>query len=170
LIVSGRFLYLPNYIPIPGLLQLINGAGVACLQNTIDDLADMVATVYSQASLGGAAGVFMPVENVKEWTQQTVLLTRIPFVPLFILAILNSIYAVIGILLGIVGVVNILGGHSVGAVQAKLSVWGLVEHAFEGGNQIIEGGEPDRPGDHSVVIGVGDPNDDGNLRFRKFYS
>jgi hypothetical protein len=82
LIVSGRFLYLPNYLPIPGVLQLINGAGLACLQNTTNDLADTAATVYSQASLGGAAGVFVPVENSKEWTQQTVLLTRIPFAPL----------------------------------------------------------------------------------------
>jgi len=171
-IVNGRFQVLPatdrmNLFPIVGLLQLINGGGLACLQNSAGALADVFATIYSQASLGGAAGVFTPTENIKEWTKQMVLLTRIPFAPFYVLVFLNAMYATIGLLLGVVSVVNILGRYSPGAVQAKLSVWGLVDHAFQSRHLVADEGDSDRSrGD--TVIGV-DGGDKGSIRFRKFY-
>jgi len=172
-IVNGRFQVLPvtdrmNLFPIAGLLQLINGGGLACLQNSAGALADVFATIYSQASLAGAAGVFTPTENIMEWNKQMVLLTRIPFAPFYVLVLLNALYATIALLLGVVSVVNILRRHSSGAVQAKLSVWGLVHHAFQSGHLVTDEGDSDRSrGD--IVIGV-DGDEKGNIRFRKFYT
>ena len=173
LIVHGRFQILPEsfrarLFPIVGLLQLINGGALGALQNTAHDLADVFATVYSQASLGGAAGVFIQVKNINEWNQQEVLLTRIPFAPFYVLVILNSIFATIGLLLGVVSAINIVGHHWLGAVQTKLSVWGLVDQAFHEENQIMDDDNVNRVTPDSVVIGVSDLDNDRDIRYRKF--
>jgi hypothetical protein len=165
-IINTRFLDIESGLPVVGLLQLINNAGVACLANSSIDLANIIASAYSQASLGGAAGAFVSTANLNEWTGNPVLLSRIPFAPLYVLATLTGIFAVMALLLGIVGCVNISATRWIGAVQAKLSVWGLVESAFESGNLSSVKSSESRT-NKARTIGVKDAGD-GEFNFREF--
>jgi hypothetical protein len=109
--------------------QLENGMHIAAFSNTSQGLANAFATVFSQTTVGFAAGVMSPRPNTEEQTRNNLLIARVPKAPLYVLVLFDLIYAVLGIVL--TGVALTVSGGGIAGVQAKLSVPGLVAEGFE---------------------------------------
>lgn len=109
---------------------LENGAMRAGFSNTSQELADTMALVYSQTSLGFAAGVFSPRNNLEEQFRNTFLVAKIPFRPFYLLVVLNLLYATAGLIMGIVALwAQEYAG--VREIQSRLTISGLVSQCLE---------------------------------------
>jgi hypothetical protein len=92
--------------------------------------SNQVSIVLSQMSLGYAAGVLSPRTNLAEIVQETLLVTRVPAAPLYILLALNCIYVLAGI--GVASAALLINrSQDAREVQARLSIMGIVAQAFE---------------------------------------
>ena len=120
-----------------GIPQYVNGATLSAFSNTSQELADKMALVYSQTALGLAAGVLSPRQNLEEQTRQTLLIARVPYAPFYTLLILNLLYVVTGVVFGFLAI-RANGFEKVRDIKAGLSIWGLLEHGFDGGRDVRE--------------------------------
>ncbi len=112
--------------------NLIQGASIAAIISpTAQDLADYFALTYSQVALGVATAAFTPQPAIVAQTRDSILVAKVPIVPLACLLIANLSLALLGIVLVIFAAVAAKGETR--EVQARLSVTGLVAAHFEGG-------------------------------------
>ena len=77
-----------------------------------------------------SAGVITPRENLQEQHRSTILLAKVPKAPLFLLLLLNCLYAIIEFILAGLAF-KAVGEHGTNDVQLRLSVAGLVGLLFE---------------------------------------
>lgn len=108
-------------------LQNINT--IAGFSNSSAELARIWSTQFSQAIMALSAGVMSPRINLQEQTRTTFLVTRVPRTPLFALLGFNLLYALVGLLLGLIALCFDPSGSK--AVQARLSVAGISAALFE---------------------------------------
>jgi len=111
--------------------QFSIGVDLAAFSDTAQGFADKMALVYSQTTVGYSAGVFSPRTNAEEQIRETSLVARVPFAPFYTLIALNVSYAVGAIILAIVALFSKFPRRGVGEVQIRLSVLGVVAHAFK---------------------------------------
>ncbi|KAL2066479.1 hypothetical protein VTL71DRAFT_2550 [Oculimacula yallundae] len=111
--------------------NLIQGASVGMLiSKTAQDVADSFALTYSQIALGVGSAAFEPQEAVNAQRRESILVAKVPVVPLAVLLGANMALVVLGcVLLGVA--VGAAKGDT-REVQARLSVSGLVARCFEG--------------------------------------
>jgi hypothetical protein len=115
-----------------GLYQIASAAFLSAYNSSsAQELADKVAIAYSQTALGYAAGVFSSRANVEEQSVQTLLVTRLPIAPFFSLIIVNGVYVFIGIVVAFVALLANASSDGTGEVVDRLSVSGLIAHAFK---------------------------------------
>lgn len=98
--------------------------------NNSQDLANDWAEQYSQIALGLSTGAMSPRLNTYQQTRSSILVARIPKIPLFVLIGLNLLYAIIGIVLALYSAL-FSSPRTTKDVQARLSVAGLVAVCFE---------------------------------------
>ena len=94
------------------------------------DLADEWAGLYSQIALGLSTGVMSPRLNIRQQTRSSILVSRVPKLPLFILIGLNLLYALSGILLALYSAF-FSAPRATKDIQVRLTVAGLVVFCFE---------------------------------------
>lgn len=94
------------------------------------DLADAWASLYSQIALGLSAGVMSPRTNIQEQFRTSILVARVPKLPLFVLIGLNLLYALLGILLALY-CTFFSAPNTTKDIKARLTVTGLVAFCFE---------------------------------------
>jgi hypothetical protein len=112
-----------------GSTQYVNGAILAAFSNTSQELADRLALVYSQTTLGLASGVLSPRENLLEQARNPLLVSRVPKAPLFTLVSLNLLYGFGGIVLASIALYE-NGKPGVTEMKRNLSIWGILEYSF----------------------------------------
>lgn len=111
--------------------SLIQGAATAALISTDSQgVADYFALTYSQIALGIASAAFTPQAAIQAQRRETMLVAKVPIVPLAFLLIANISLALLGIVLLVFASVAARGETR--EVQARLSVAGLVAAHFEG--------------------------------------
>ncbi|KAH7370635.1 hypothetical protein BKA65DRAFT_21679 [Rhexocercosporidium sp. MPI-PUGE-AT-0058] len=111
--------------------NLIQGAAIAALVSTDSQgVADYFALTYSQIALGIASAAFTPQAAIQAQRRETMLVAKVPIVPLSFLLISNLLLVLLGIVLLIFAAVAARGETR--EVQARLSVAGLVAAYFEG--------------------------------------
>src|SRR5947207_2932008 len=72
--------------------------------NDTQTLYDQVALILSQMSLGYAVGVFTSRTNMEEVIQESLIVTQIPRMPLFLLFVLNCFYSLFGLGVGLIAI------------------------------------------------------------------
>ena len=114
-----------------GHLSLENAAALAAYKSNPQDLSIQFADGFSRAAVALSTGVMNPAANLLEQSRNnTVLLTRVPKVPLFFLIGIKAIYALSSIF--IAGLAYLLPNlHESQEVKARLTVDGLVTGLFE---------------------------------------
>lgn len=147
-------------------------ANVASFSANAHELADTWAALYSQTALGLSAGVMSPRPNIRQQTSSTILVARIPKVPLFVLVGLNALYAAVGIVLALYAAC-FTKRRATKDVQARLTVEGLAATCFE--ERPLSGGAVSRIEDlfaermdkgRSARIGL-KPVDEGGWKYVK---
>jgi hypothetical protein len=103
--------------------------------NTSQSLADKIAFAYSQSAVAYVAGQFAPLANEKEQQRTTIFVSRVPLAPLLSLVIIQFLYVMISFVVAIFALRAT--DRAALEVQKKLSIRGLVSHAFP----VTEGGE-----------------------------
>jgi len=114
-----------------GYAQMSTAASIAILANTSQGLADEMALAFSQTSLGFAAGVFSPRLNVQEQVRETFLVSRVLQSSLYLLVVLNCLYAVVALVFAVVAIVSNLRDKGVREIDIRLTILGVVARAFE---------------------------------------
>jgi hypothetical protein len=102
----------------------------AALGSSSRDLANAFARTYGHTVLSMGAGAVVDAPSLEESIQLVRQVTRMPKAPFFILITLNGLYALLGVTLGVLALVQ--KPKHVKPVQARLSVVGLVAALFEG--------------------------------------
>jgi hypothetical protein len=119
-----------------GYSQMTTGAAVASLtSNSEESIAEKIAVLYSQTSLGFAAGVFSARANKAEQVRKQILVARIPFAPFYFLIVSNCLYGAVAFIAALVAF-HCTRSEGVQEIQHCLSIWGLVEHGF--GDPILD--------------------------------
>lgn len=96
--------------------------------NTSQSLANEIAFAYSQNAVAYVAGQFAPLANEKEVRRTTIFVSRVPLAPLLSLIVANCLYVAVSLVVAIIALrVTEEGSRE---IQKKLSIWGLVLHAF----------------------------------------
>jgi hypothetical protein len=113
-----------------GEAALQTAAYIASSQFDSTHLAASWAKEFSRISMSLSAGVITPRENLQEQHRSTILLAKVPKAPLFLLLLLNCLYAIIGFILAGLAF-KAVGEHGTKDVQLRLSVAGLVGLLFE---------------------------------------
>lgn len=110
---------------------LIQGAGIGdIVSSSVQGAADYYAMTYSQVALNVATVAFTPQTAIQAQRRETMLVAKVPIVPLACLLGANLALALLGIVLAVLAVVKSKG--EVREVQARLSVSALVAALFEG--------------------------------------
>lgn len=114
-----------------GHLSLENAAALAAYKSNPQDLSNQFADGFSRAAVALSVGVMNPVTNLLEQSRNnTVLLTRIPKIPLYFLIGVKGLYALTAIIFA--GLAYLLVDlHEAQEVKARLTVDGLVTGLFE---------------------------------------
>lgn len=123
------------YIP-----ALSVNAKIASFSRSANDLATKWAALYSQMALALSTGVMSPRANILEQSRQEKLVARVPKAPLFVLCILNLLYAALGIVLAVYALVFTRVGSGTGAAVQRLTIPGLVADRFEPAERAVLGG------------------------------
>ncbi|KAJ9644838.1 hypothetical protein H2204_001300 [Knufia peltigerae] len=125
----GTILNAGNYYGF-GKVALETAAYSASQYNDTQQMADSWAQAYSRAALALSAGIMNGRANLEEQQRSTRLVARVPKAPLYTLVGLNSLYAVLGVLLAIMA----LHSHPKDSneIRERLSTSGLVAARFEG--------------------------------------
>ncbi|KIW61169.1 hypothetical protein PV05_01326 [Exophiala xenobiotica] len=125
----GTILNSGNYYGF-GKVALETAAYSASQFNDTQQMADSWAKAYSKAALALSAGVMTGRADLEEQQRSTRLVARVPKAPLFSLVGLNSLYAILGVLLAVLA----LGSHpkETNELRERLSISGLVAACFEG--------------------------------------
>jgi hypothetical protein len=105
-------------------------ARISSFSTTSQELANKWAALYSQTALGLSAGVMSPRSNIKQQTRSSILVARVPKLPLFVLIGLNLLYALLGILLALYAAC-FSSPSTTKDIQARLTVAGLAAVCFE---------------------------------------
>ena len=98
--------------------------------NDTNQMADSWAKAYSRAAMALTAGIMTARRDLEEQIRSTKLVSRVPKAPLYTLVALNSIYAILGVVLACLA----LGSNpsETNELREKLSTAGLVAACFEG--------------------------------------
>jgi hypothetical protein len=119
-----------------GYYQMTTGAAVASLTSDSEEsIAEKIAVLYSQTSLGFAAGVFSARANEEEHVREQILVARIPVAPFYFLIVSNCLYGAVAFIAALVAF-HCTRSEGVQEIQHCLSIWGLVEHGF--GDPILD--------------------------------
>ncbi|KAL9114877.1 MAG: hypothetical protein Q9227_001120 [Pyrenula ochraceoflavens] len=114
-----------------GRLALSDAAAVAAYGTTPDKVADTFANAFSRAAVALTAGINTPVLNRLEQSRNdTVILTRVPKIPLYFLVSLKALYALFSLILAAL-VVFFARPAEAQEVKARLTVDGLAAGFFE---------------------------------------
>lgn len=114
------------------LVELGNMLQVAtAVSNTSQEIADYYSTSLEALTLASTANFFKPSRCLKEQFRETVLVTRVPKVPLFLLGSLCLLFVVLSMTL--TGTVMLERPTRYRGIQARLSVFGLAASRFEAG-------------------------------------
>ncbi|OCK85440.1 hypothetical protein K432DRAFT_388667 [Lepidopterella palustris CBS 459.81] len=122
----------------PGMIQGYNGFGLDILTDylaaasgtatSLEQLADSLASIFSQTTMASASGITRPIPNDSDLSTQT--LTTIPKLAVWLLVSANISYAFLALLLTI-GALWCCAKPSVRDFQAQLTVMGIAAKAFE---------------------------------------
>jgi len=117
--------------------HLQDGIDVASNEPTADALAHTWSRFYSEQAVAVLASAFDGRPNLEESFVQTSIVTKIARGPLMALVALNLLFALAGLLIGIVALVG--DSAAVTAVSGGLSVEGLVGMLFGREGVMVEG-------------------------------
>lgn len=107
-----------------------NAAYGASAQDHSEDTAASWALQYSRTAMGLSSGMLDPAPTLTEQTRKTVLVSRVPKVPLYFLVALNILYAIFGVILACIALASF--PSETNDVRERLSYAGLVAYCFEG--------------------------------------
>ena len=150
-------------------------AKVASFSPTAQELANKWANLFSQTALGLSVGVLSPRPNILEQSRTEKLVARVPKAPLFVLVILNLVYAALGLVLAVYGLFSGVKSGT-GAARQRLTVPGVVAECFEdqararpGRNKVEECFAEKGGNGYSRRLGVGEAADGGTSFVRYGY-
>ena len=121
----------PSYLSIYTKAWMDMSAYLAGAEPDGKSLAQAWSTSYSKIAMGLTAGFLSSRTNSLEQVRTTKLVSRVPKVPLYFLIALNVVYATLGGVLAFVALVSKPNENN--DVRERMSIVGLVAHAFEGG-------------------------------------
>ena len=114
-----------------GHVALQNAAALAAYLTTPQDLARKFANEFSRSAVALTAGIMTPIPNMIEQSRNnTELLTRVPYVPLYFLISLKALYALLSITIALLAVF-LTNPIEAQEVKARLTVDGLTQGLFE---------------------------------------
>ena len=114
-----------------GHLSLQEAAALAAYRTTPEGLAGKFANEFSRSAVALTAGIMIPQTNkIEQLRNNTVLLTRVPKIPLYFLVSLKAIYALASLILAGLAV-TFTGPSEAQEVKARLTVEGLAAGFFE---------------------------------------
>ncbi|RPA87890.1 hypothetical protein BJ508DRAFT_409860 [Ascobolus immersus RN42] len=148
-----------QYSAKAGNVVLTQAASTALMYDEIEALERSMATAYSRVALSIAIGAFDMAPPLEKQRHDTILVAKVPKIPLAALLLGNLLMALLGIILTITAMLAVNGNPETGEVQARLSIPGLVADRFEGegarqGVQNIEDMFLERNGRRDVRVGV----------------
>ncbi|OJJ84491.1 uncharacterized protein ASPGLDRAFT_57501 [Aspergillus glaucus CBS 516.65] len=114
------------------LIELGNMLQVAtAVSNTSQEIADYYSTSLEALTIASTANFFKPSRCLKEQLRETVLVTRVPKIPLFLLGSLCLLFVALS--MALTGTVMLERPTRYRDIQARLSVFGLAASRFEAG-------------------------------------
>ncbi|KAI9663649.1 MAG: hypothetical protein M1821_007139 [Bathelium mastoideum] len=113
-----------------GSYYLLQIANLAPFSSSAQEMADKLAYAFSQTFLAIVTSALNLDQAVEVQQRTTSLVTRIEKAPLFTLVGANLLIVLLGIVFGVIALVNSAG--EVREVQARLSIVGLIADHFEG--------------------------------------
>jgi hypothetical protein len=113
--------------PFFGYPYYVSGAIVSAFSNTSQQVADSMAAVYSRITLGLVAAAFDPNENLVEQSRKSIVVSQVPYGPLYTLIGLNIFFAIFGFGIAVLA----LRRRRLSDVVSLFSISGIVAHAFE---------------------------------------
>jgi uncharacterized membrane protein len=136
---------------------LQQNAVTASFSNSVQELADKMALSYSKAALSIAAQSFKQAPTEYAQQRTSLLVARVSVAPLFALVGANLLFVVAGIVLLVIAL--IFRTTEVREAQARLSITGVVAHAFENrhSSQLVKEVEElfeENEGRSSVRVGI----------------
>jgi hypothetical protein len=99
-------------------------------ESNVEALAESYAFAYSRTAMALSSGIMSSRPTLLEQTRETVLVARIPKVPLYMLVAFNLLFAIVGIVLAAVALMG--SPLATNDVRERLTIAGIVAFAFEG--------------------------------------
>lgn len=104
-------------------------SSIAMFSDSVQGLADYMALSYSKAALSFFASTLLEQDAVHAEERASMLVARVPIAPLLALVVANLLFVVAGIVL--LAIALLYSDGRTKDVQSRLSIAGLVSHAFE---------------------------------------
>lgn len=117
---------------VEGLEKLKTDISIGTSKDTAQELADLFARSYSHNALAASFGAFTNLPPLEAQKRESMLVAKVPKVPLACLLIANLLLVALGVALTVFAIIALWSSAETGEVQAKLSVPGLTAERFEG--------------------------------------
>ncbi|KIX00993.1 uncharacterized protein Z518_10059 [Rhinocladiella mackenziei CBS 650.93] len=153
----GTILNAANYYGF-GKVALETAAYAASQYNDTQKMADSWAMAYSSAAIALSSGIMAGRTDLEEQQRSTKLVSRVPKAPLYTLVCLNTIYAMLGIVLAVLAWRS--NPSDTNELRERLSTSGLVAALFEGDRA-------EKPIDQKREMFAGEIREGGSRRERE---